>query len=87
MTSAAISGATAGHAEKIKADHAADDDGWCGFCRRHFRLEIPAGRCKPFLLAQRFINSAIRRQERVQRPPVPRVELARPGGRVWPVET
>jgi hypothetical protein len=84
----AISGATAHHAEKIQADHHRDEDGLCWFCRRHFDMAIPFGRCKPYQLAQGFINTLVRQQERfVARPPVPKIELARPGGRVWPAET
>lgn len=82
----AITGATAGHAAKIQQDHAADKDGWCGFCLRHFDVQIPAGWCKPHQLAQGFINALARQQER-RRPPVPRMEFSRPGGRVWPAET
>jgi hypothetical protein len=84
----AISGATAHLAEKIQADHCRDVDGSCAFCRRHFNVAIPFGRCKPYQLAQGFINALIRQQERfVNRPPVPKIELARPGGRVWPSPT
>lgn len=84
----AISGAMAHHAEKIQADHCEDADGSCAFCRRHFGAEIEFGLCKPYQLAQGFINALVRQQERfVSRPPVPQMEFARPGGRVWPTET
>ena len=84
----AIMGATAHHADKIQADHREDADGACWFCRRHFGLAIPFGRCKPYQLAQGFINSLVRQQERLaSRPPVPKIELARPGGRMWPTQT
>lgn len=87
MTVSAISGATAGHAAKIQEDHA-DEDGLCGFCLRHFNLQVPFGTCYPYQLAQGFIDDIVRKQNRsVSRPPTPRVEFARPGGRMWPPKT
>lgn len=82
----AITGATAGHATKIQQDHAENGNGVCGFCLKHFGMQVPFGTCYPYQLAQGFINALTRQQER-RRPPVPRVEFSRPGGRVWPNET
>jgi hypothetical protein len=88
MTVSAITGATAGHAAKIQEDHADDGTGICGFCLRHFGMQVPFGTCYPYQLAQAFIDDIIREKERaVSRPPTPRVEFARPGGRVWPPKT
>lgn len=85
MTNVYLSAAVAGHADKIQADHARDQEGWCGFCLRHFHVRVRAGWCKPFQRAQEFKNALRLQQQRlVSRPPLPRVEFTRPpAGRVW----
>lgn len=45
--------------------HARDNDGLCGFCRRHHHLRITAGRCAPYARAAAFISR--RRRERALR--------------------
>lgn len=71
-----LSGATARHAAQSLKDHAADEDGWCGFCLRHHHIRVRAGQCTPFQRAAGFITAFNRQQGRL-----PRLSFSRPSGR------
>lgn len=59
---------TVERAEQTLLTHAADEDGFCGFCLLHFHLRIPAGTCAPYLQTTAFIKG--RRSEQARRRPV-----------------
>jgi hypothetical protein len=59
-----VSKATAGLAEEVQHRHRANPEGVCGFHWRHFHVRIPAGECKPWLLAQRIIVAYDQQQVR-----------------------
>lgn len=78
MTATLYISATADReAAETQETHAADAEGWCGFCLRHFRIRVRAGECWPYRLAARVRAMYARQQG-------PRVSVSSPRpGRVW----